>query len=704
MARGFYSTDGSSTTDALDTGASVYSTQMSYAFWIWRTGAGGGDLARVFDKDGATTGGRYFYYSGSGAVFGWGIIWTGGGGGNWTFPENTSGQWASFVLTYDGSSPSNTPAAYVNGVSQTMTLTSGAPSGSLDTSGVGPYIIGNRADGVRGWNGRLAEFAHWDRVLTADEIAALAKGASPAFFPSGSVFYYPLLGRYSPEADRSIGVNYPGTLTGTAYQDHPRIIYPSQMQQFGSPRQPAQTVITISAPTATLATAGANETLTAGQNTVTVSAPAQSQSAETTVAAGQNTITSSAPTVPAVHLTVPQTVNTITVSAPAQSELHAVTLAGGENLITASAPTAVLDLSSPGVNLSAGQNTVTISAPAQSQATEVTVAAGQNTLTVSAPAQSELHALTLAAGQNTITVSAPAQTELHAVTLAAGQNTITVSAPAQTELHALMLAAGQNTCVVSAPVAELLTSGALAAGQSIITVSAPDVPAVHLTIPQTTNTITVSAPAQSESHAVVVTAGQIIVTVSVPVADLVAAGGGSVLAAGENVITVSAATIPAVHLTAPQAFNTIVVTAPAQTQLLESFLAATACIIDVSAPTAGVSADSTLVAGVNIVAAVAPDVLMHLELLSGVNEILLTAPTAGIALTFDSLLVACTPTVTVYNPIVTVQPQYFGDVVRQANAKVRLTQHATAATGSWLRGDEARTTRLVSTTTKRVTE
>lgn len=232
MARGFYSTDGAGTTDAIDTGYTGYTTAWSMAFWAWRTGAGGGDLARLFDKDGAGgVGSRFLFYSSTGSYYVIGVVWTGSGDASWTFPQNGTGAWAHFVITYDGSSSSNNPAAYINGVSQTLTPGT-APSGSLDTSGTGSYRVGNRSDGPRAWNGRLAEFAHWGRILTAGEIAALANGYAPAFFPSDLIFYYPMLGRYSPENDQSIGTNYPGTVTGTAYQAHPRIIYPSHAQRF----------------------------------------------------------------------------------------------------------------------------------------------------------------------------------------------------------------------------------------------------------------------------------------------------------------------------------------------------------------------------------------------------------------------------------------------------------------------------------------
>lgn len=147
------------------------------------------------------------------------------------------------------------------------------------------------------------------------------------------------------------------------------------------------------------------------------------------LAAGSNTITTSAPTVPAVHLTMPEDANTITVTAPAQSQLVEIALAAGQNTITVSAP-AQTELHA--VTLAAGQNTIIVSAPAQTELHAVTLAAGQNTIAVSAPVAS-IPEPPLAAGQNTVTVSAPTVPAVH-LTMPQTVNTITVTAGTATLL------------------------------------------------------------------------------------------------------------------------------------------------------------------------------------------------------------------------------------------------------------------------------
>lgn len=75
--------------------------------------------------------------------------------------------------------------------------------------------------------GGIAECALWNRVLSADELAALGRGFAPAFFPNGRVFYSKVDGRSSPELNYA-GTTH-GTLTGTTYLEHPPMIYPARM-------------------------------------------------------------------------------------------------------------------------------------------------------------------------------------------------------------------------------------------------------------------------------------------------------------------------------------------------------------------------------------------------------------------------------------------------------------------------------------------
>src|SRR4051794_15079476 len=54
-ARGFGSTLGSGTADSVATGyTTAASTTVSFSAWFYRNGAGGGNLGRIFDQNGAS--------------------------------------------------------------------------------------------------------------------------------------------------------------------------------------------------------------------------------------------------------------------------------------------------------------------------------------------------------------------------------------------------------------------------------------------------------------------------------------------------------------------------------------------------------------------------------------------------------------------------------------------------------------------------
>ena len=70
--------------------------------------------------------------------------------------------------------------------------------------------------------GGLAECALWNRVLTDDELRALGRGFTPAFFPRGRVFYCPITGRQTTEMNWA-GTTH-GTVTDTTFLDHPSVM------------------------------------------------------------------------------------------------------------------------------------------------------------------------------------------------------------------------------------------------------------------------------------------------------------------------------------------------------------------------------------------------------------------------------------------------------------------------------------------------
>lgn len=77
--------------------------------------------------------------------------------------------------------------------------------------------------------GDIGPTALWNRVISADERKALGMGFSPLFFPNGLVFYCPVDGRSSPEANRGLKqyfVDRDGTVNGAVFVQGPVIIAP----------------------------------------------------------------------------------------------------------------------------------------------------------------------------------------------------------------------------------------------------------------------------------------------------------------------------------------------------------------------------------------------------------------------------------------------------------------------------------------------
>lgn len=222
MARRFA---GSTSTDRINFGNVATVTARTYScwfyidaldttprrFWDWATGASFESVLQT-----TTTVNLNF-----------GVGWSTADGTWRTDAAPPTGAWTNLVITYDGSATTNDASFYYNGSIQASTQQGADPSGTLDSGNFG-FNFGNRAGGDRSFDGALAELAQWNRILTAGEISSLGAGFSPLFYPNGLRFYVPLIGRNSPETDIKGLIS--GSLTGTANDAHPRIIYPSPAQ------------------------------------------------------------------------------------------------------------------------------------------------------------------------------------------------------------------------------------------------------------------------------------------------------------------------------------------------------------------------------------------------------------------------------------------------------------------------------------------
>jgi hypothetical protein len=160
-----------------------------------------------------------------------GIAWKNTG---YTF--SSTGVWYHVVMTRN----SGTLSFYVNGSTTGYADTSadnGTPSGTFAIA-----TQDRNSEGLDVWsfNGKMAEVGAWNRALSTGEIAALAKGYSPDFFPRELKRYHRLLNT-SDVVDYATGATVTTGGTPDTF-DHPRVIYPNSGFVVPTPSAVAATI------------------------------------------------------------------------------------------------------------------------------------------------------------------------------------------------------------------------------------------------------------------------------------------------------------------------------------------------------------------------------------------------------------------------------------------------------------------------------
>ncbi len=171
-----------------------------------------------------------------------------------------------------------THAAYVNSASNNHVIyRDGGNSGSDANNPTVPAATDVTVGRVNGslnagqyLAGRAADWGVWDVALTADEIAALARGVSARLIrPQSLVGYYPLIGRTSPEIDLRGGRDL--TVTGATQAEHPRIYQRSRRRTVFVPAAGGSTYTATAALTTKGATLAGSATFAPGTKTGTSS-------------------------------------------------------------------------------------------------------------------------------------------------------------------------------------------------------------------------------------------------------------------------------------------------------------------------------------------------------------------------------------------------------------------------------------------------
>jgi len=171
--RNGWALDFDGTDDNVDTTYITHHTKISFTAWVYVRGWGGNNLGRIIDKR-ASGGTQVFllFVSSTNAKLNFDRNFS-TTLGEWVTPTNSIalGNWYHVALTYDDSSVSNDPKIYINGISQVLTESS-TPVGTANTN-TDSYIIGNRGDGLRGFDGYIEEVRLYNRILTDLEVMQL---------------------------------------------------------------------------------------------------------------------------------------------------------------------------------------------------------------------------------------------------------------------------------------------------------------------------------------------------------------------------------------------------------------------------------------------------------------------------------------------------------------------------------------------------
>jgi hypothetical protein len=199
--------------------------KLSLAFWLWWDSYANNDkLAFEFSPDinsnpgfivdpNSSTGGVFEVYTRVTAY------------SSAFFTRPSAGAWHHYVIVIDMSKSSQeVDAVYVDGASQSLTLGSnGNNTGNWTNDTL--YFMSRNNSSLFG-AGKLAEVALYPGIkLTADDVTALFKGASPQMVrPTDKHYYWPLLGRTSPEPELFFGRT--ATVNSATQADHPRVFLP----------------------------------------------------------------------------------------------------------------------------------------------------------------------------------------------------------------------------------------------------------------------------------------------------------------------------------------------------------------------------------------------------------------------------------------------------------------------------------------------
>jgi len=201
----------------------IFTGGGTVAYWTIADTGGENNLGQAISKsiDGANSGWYSTIHGESGSDFSMRIaIFFSGSDGHWKPNTNvfTYGDKEHFCATYDDGDVANEPIIYANGVSETISLVAGPPTGTVGDDSSDPIEVYDvPVSTIVNYDGKVAYIGLWNRILTASEVAALARGANPFIFQDSLTFYAP------QNTDTATQRNYQtptdGTITGATSVD-----------------------------------------------------------------------------------------------------------------------------------------------------------------------------------------------------------------------------------------------------------------------------------------------------------------------------------------------------------------------------------------------------------------------------------------------------------------------------------------------------
>jgi len=198
---------------SIDGDGSTTFVQKTISFWMSHSGT---DADCIIAKDRASAAWEVdVRANGSGGQIRFLSQWS-GALGFWDATSNVSSGLHHIVITYDGSSTSNDPIIYIDGVSESLTE-GGAPSGSLNSDAAASLLMGETGAGGSDYTGLLSHLNYTDAIWDAAQVNRARWYGTPG----GAVKIYQLM--ITTDLTNKGTATANGTATGTTTATLPRV-------------------------------------------------------------------------------------------------------------------------------------------------------------------------------------------------------------------------------------------------------------------------------------------------------------------------------------------------------------------------------------------------------------------------------------------------------------------------------------------------